>query len=82
MLTLEEKQMKAGSIIPVLLLRYGKYGRLVTNVCISNLWEGIWKEGVQLCMRTPQILQTQREHEILLMKLITTTVKLTQDELR
>ena len=41
-------QMEIRPRTPVLSIGYGTFGGLVTNGWIYSLWEGIWREGVQL----------------------------------
>ena len=73
--------MEVWSGIPVLSLIYGNYGELVNNGWIYSLWEVIWREGVQLCMRTLLVLPTQREEDIFLMEILTNIEIITQNGL-
>ena len=72
-LSLEHIKMDLVSGTSVLSISYGKYGRLVANGWIYNIWELIWRNLVKLCMRTPPVLQNQREEDIFLVNLITGT---------
>ena len=75
-------KMELGLGKTVISLNYMKYGVILTNGCISILWERIWLEGVQLCMITPPIIPTKSEEDRLSMEIITIKVNLTKNKLR
>ena len=65
----------------VISLSYGNNGGIVTNLWISRLQEGICKEGMELCMITPPVIQNQREEYRLFMEIIANKGIFTNNEL-
>ena len=72
-LYIEHMQVEVVLLPLVLSPYYEKYGGLVTNVWIYNLWVEFCLERLQLCMIAPTIIPTQEGENILLMEIFAKT---------